>query len=156
MSKEEIKENNLNITEMQLKMEQTISKLERTLSTGVYIIPKPAKALKIISNSGKTSNTTRQEAIFEIPNPFKEDVQIKEIALFPDTTFQGNGTLFITVNDVELYTFLNKNFLISSTGETLTFDEGLSLHRDESIKFFFYNDNGTEIQLRARVKFVVL
>jgi len=150
---EQIDENNLNVTEQQEKFNQTLAQLTNTLSSLTLVRQQPRKAIKIIGNVGSTTSKKLTE-IFEIVNPFKQNVMITEIDLIPDSNFRSNGILKLEANREEFYNSKAVGYFADIGTDVVLIPDGLPLERNESVKFIGNNDDDiTEILLSARVQF---
>jgi len=148
-------ENNLNITEQQLKFDQTLAQLTSTLNRLTLVKRQPRKSIKIKGGVGSTTSKTLKE-IFVIENPFKQDVLITEVDLIPDTNFRSNGIAKIEANREEFYNSEVIGYYANVGSDVILIPDGLPLERDEKIKFFAKNDDdATLISLSARVQFAL-
>lgn len=150
---ERVSENNLNVTEQQLSFEQTLANLTNSLNRLTLVRAQPRKAIKIKGGVGSTSSKSLK-LLFEIPNPFKQDVMITEIDLIPNTNFRSNGLAKIEANREEFYNSEVVGYFQNIGTDVILIPDGLPLERNENVKFFAKNDDGaTSISLAARVQF---
>ncbi len=152
---EQPQENNLNITEQQLKFDQTLARLTSTLDRLTLVRRQPRKSIKIKGNVGSTTSQKLVQ-LFEIENPFKQDVLITEIDLIPDTNFRSVGILKIEANREEFYNSEVVGYFANIGTDVILIPDGLLLEREEKVKFFTKNNDGTtSISLAARVQFAL-
>jgi len=148
-------ENNLNITEQQLKFNQTLAELNATLNRLSLVKREPRKSIKIKGDVGVTTSK-KLDLLFEIPNPFKQDVLITEIDLIPDANFKSIGILKIEANREEFYNSEVVGYFANVGTDVILIPDGLPLERDENVKFFANNnDDTTSISLSARIQFAL-
>lgn len=145
-------ENNLNVTEQQLKFDQTLSKLTNTLDRLSLVRQQPRKSIKIKGGIGST-DSKGLDLIFEIENPFKQDVMITEIDLIPDSNLRAHGIVKIEANREEFYNSEVLGYFANIGVDVISIPDGLPLERNENVKFFAKSDDGTTISLSARVQF---
>ena len=148
-------ENNLNVTEMQLKFNQTLSKLTATLNQLTLVRRQPRKSIKIKGGVGATIKKGF-DLLFEIENPFKQDVMITEIDLIPDSSLKTIGIVKIEANREEFYNSETVGYFTNIGSDVILIPDGLPLERDENVKFFAKNNDGlTTISLASRVQFAL-
>lgn len=146
-------ESNLNITEQQLKFDQTLARLTNTLDKLTLVKSKPRTSIKIKGGRGSTIED-KFDLLFEIPSPFKSDVLITEIDLIPNSAFRPIATLKIEANREEFYNSETEGYFTDVGTDVILIPDGLPLERDETVKFFAKNNDGsTSISLSARVQF---
>jgi len=153
LEQERPSESNLNITEQQLKFEQVLAELTASLNRLTLVRQQPRKSIKIKGGVGSTTSKGL-DLLFEIENPFKQDVMITEIDLIPDTALRAIGIVKIEANREEFYNSETVGYFANIGTDVILIPDGLPLERDENVKFFAKNNDGsTAISLSARVQF---
>lgn len=147
-------ENNLNITEQQLKFDQTLANLTATLNRLTLVKNKPRKSIKIKGGIGATISRA-SVLILEIENPFKQDVLITEIDLIPDANLRSNGIVKIEANREEFYNSEIAGYFANIGTDVILIPDGLPLERNETVKFFAKSNTGVPIVLAVRVQFAL-
>jgi len=142
-----------NITELQLRMDKNLERITNQLKEAIFTIQKPNNSVQFDADVGSTSKD-KLTNVLSIKNPYKRTVLLKEIVIIPDGNFRSNGLLRIETNKVKVFSSTFGYF--SDIGaDNLVIPHGITLDRDEEVKFLIKNDdNITQIKISARVMFV--
>ncbi len=142
------------VTNQQLKTNEIIKELTKTLKEGIRTVPIPYRSTIARGDINSTPTTSLEfELVYEIKNPYKNTAIIKELALVPDAVMQLNGAVKILINKVVIYENTHTFFKLIGV-DNIDYPNGLKIERDEAVQVFLKtNDVQFGVELAVRVLF---